>query len=207
VLPNFSSDMPQRAVAPGSFIAVYGERLSTSTGSGAQPYPPSLGGAEVLLAGQPIGLTYASTGQINAIVPDSATGVMRLRVRTANGVGGINLHIEAVVPSLHTTAVNAVTGAYVTTAAPIHPGEFLSVYATGLGLTERRADGLEWARVQPTVTVGGQPCIVLFAGRSPGFVGLDQINCQIAANAGVSDTAPVLVQSGGRSASITIPIR
>ncbi|MDZ4797776.1 MAG: hypothetical protein SGI92_06420 [Bryobacteraceae bacterium] len=206
IIPNFS-DVSPRAVAPGSFISVYGRQLSISTGTGAPPYPTSLGGAEVLLGGQPIGVQYASATQINAVVPDTAANVMRLQIRTANGISGINLLVEPSVPSLFPTAVNAVTGALVGTSAPLRPGDYISIYATGLGLTDRRADGLDWARIQPGVTVGGQPCSVLFAGRAPGYVGLDQINCQIAPGATVSDTAPVVVRTGRRTASITVPIR
>jgi uncharacterized protein (TIGR03437 family) len=207
VIPNFS-DVSPRAVAPGSFISVYGTGLATDTAAAvAVPYPTSLGGAEVALGGQTIGLQYASATQINAVVPDDASGLKRLEVRTPAGKRGVNLLIEASVPSLFPTPVNAVSGALITADAPARRGDYISLYGTGLGLTERRGDGLDWARIQPSVAVGGKPCAVTFAGRAPGFIGLDQINCQIAADAELSDTAQAAVQSGSRTAVITFPIR
>jgi uncharacterized protein (TIGR03437 family) len=57
--------------------------------------------------------------------------------------------------------------------------------------------GLDYARTQPTIIIGGQNVDLLYAGRSPGFAGLDQINCQIPA--GITGAAvPVIVTSGGR---------
>src|SRR4051794_5579968 len=115
--------------------------------------------------------------------------------------------VEPVVPSLYLNALNAVTGALITATAPIHPGDFVSIYGTGLGATEHRADGLDWAKQQPTVTVGGQPCTLTYAGRAPGFTGLDQINCQIASGLTPSDTTSVVVTALSRSATISIPVR
>ncbi|MBC8164838.1 MAG: hypothetical protein H7Y20_03070, partial [Bryobacteraceae bacterium] len=85
VIPNFADVFP-RAVAPGSFISIYGSSLATSTATaGGLPYPVSLGGAEVRMNDQPIALQYVSDQQINAVVPDSLTGLVKLQVRTANG--------------------------------------------------------------------------------------------------------------------------
>ncbi len=207
VIPNFS-DVAPRAMAPGSFISIYGGTLASAAATATSlPYPTALGGTEVLLGGQAIAVQYVSAQQINVVVPDSATGLQRIQVRNSSGTGGINVLIEPAVPSLYATAVNAITGALITASAPARPEDIISLYGTGLGLTERRADGLDWARIQPAVTVGARPCAVSFAGRAPGYVGLDQINCRIATDAAVSDTATAVVQSGNRSSSITVPIR
>ncbi|HZL55604.1 MAG TPA: IPT/TIG domain-containing protein, partial [Bryobacteraceae bacterium] len=70
---------------------------------------------------------------------------------------------------------------------------------TGLGATNRQ-NNLDYAQVQPTVSVGGQNCNVGYAGRAPSFAGLDQINCAIPA--GVTGAAvPVIVNSNGRVSS------
>jgi uncharacterized protein (TIGR03437 family) len=103
---------------------------------------------------------------------------------------------------LFAPASNGVTGALVTPSTPLRRGDYVALFLTGLGRTEAR-DGLQWAAATPQVFLGGQPCTVTYAGRAPGFAGLDQINCQIAADAQLSDTAAVFVQSGGRTSNVT----
>jgi uncharacterized protein (TIGR03437 family) len=49
---------------------------------------------------------------------------------------------------------------------------------------------------------------VTFAGRAPGYPGLDQINCQISATLQATDAAQVVVRSGLRTSNITtLPVR
>ncbi|MCU1327697.1 MAG: repeat containing protein, partial [Bryobacterales bacterium] len=96
-------------------------------------------------------------------------------------------------------ARNALTSAVVSISAPLHAGDFLSLYLTGLGATALR-DGLEYAATTPVITIGGRPVTVAYAGRSPGYAGLDQINVQIPA--GLSGNAvPVSVTSNGRTSN------
>ena len=52
----------------------------------------------------------------------------------------------------------------------------------------------------PVITIGGQSVPVTYAGRSPGFAGLDQINCQIPAGL-TGNALPVVVTSNGRSSN------
>jgi uncharacterized protein (TIGR03437 family) len=194
VLPSFSDAIP-RAVAPGSLISIYGSALA-----------PAGGTSDVFFGTDRITTTYISPVQINAIVPDTATGLVRLEVRGSTGVRSLNVLIEPVVPSLYPTVLNAQTFAPITAASPAHPGQYVTLYATGLGQTEHRADGLDWARQQPTVSVSGKSCQVTFAGRAPGFPGLDQINCRIADDAPTSATAQVVLSSGSRSSTTVVPV-
>jgi len=204
-------------VAPGMFIAIYGASLSTSTAEAPSlPFPTSLGGVEVHVNGVAIPLHYASPGQINAVLPEGLTGAVKLRVRTSAGEHTVNLLVEATAPAPFTSdgtgrgqvsALNAVTGAVATPQNPLSGGDFVSIYLTGLGNTTRR-DGLDWANVQPSVTVGGQPCVVGYAGRAPGFAGLDQINCRLAAGLPNNPSSPVTVTSGAwTSTGGTLAIR
>ena len=85
----------------------------------------------------------------------------------------------------------------VTADNPLHAGEAVELYGTGLGLTSA-SNGLDIAVQQPTVTVGGVACPVSFAGAAPDFSGLDQINCTIPAEAAASVSAPVVITSGER---------
>jgi uncharacterized protein (TIGR03437 family) len=91
------------------------------------------------------------------------------------------------------------------------------VYATGLGATNPSVatgtvspggQGLAVAVVQPTATVGGLPAVVHFAGLTPGFVGLYQVNVQIPAGVTVGSDVPVVItQNGIASNSVKIAVR
>jgi uncharacterized protein (TIGR03437 family) len=195
VFPSAAAVFP-RTVAPGSLISIYGSELTVGS---RQP--------EVNVAGQPMPLSYAAATQINSLVPDNASGLIKLQVKSAIGEQTVNILVEPTVPAIFAPALNAITSALVTPQAPLHPGDYVSLYLTGLGQTHQDA-GLNWANVQPQVTFGGQPCIVSFAGRAPGFPGLDQINCQISMAVTPSDTAQVIVRSGARVSNVTtLPVR
>ncbi|HYO84553.1 MAG TPA: IPT/TIG domain-containing protein [Bryobacteraceae bacterium] len=206
IFPSAAAVYP-RTVAPGMFVSVYGTALAASTEQAqSQPYPSSLGGTQVLVNGNPVGVHYASPQQVNAVVPENANGLVQVTVRTSQGTRTVNVLVEAAVPALFGAATNAVTGAVITATAPIGRGEYVALYLTGLGATEQRADGLEWARIQPEVTVGGRPCRMTYAGRAPGYVGLDQVNCQVAADAPTGNVEAI-VTSGRRSGRTTIPVQ
>ena len=53
---------------------------------------------------------------------------------------------------------------------------------------------------QPTLTVDGQTAEIFFAGMTPGFVGLDQINFRVPSNAR-SGKLPVVITQDGQSSN------
>jgi len=99
-------------------------------------------------------------------------------------------------------AVNASNGMVVSSSNPVAAGDYVELFLTGLGPTEKRGQ-LDYAKLQPTVTIGGVDCPVTYAGAAPGFTGLDQINCRLPAGLGAQSAAPVVVRSGARSTSTT----
>ena len=119
--------------------------------------------------------------------------------------------VEAAVPAIFTqdasgsgpaSAENASNNyALVTASAPLHAGDFVALFLTGLGATTNR-DGLDWANQQPAVTIAGHPCAVSYAGRAPGYRGLDQINCQVPSGLTADPAAQVIVYSGQRASNI-----
>jgi uncharacterized protein (TIGR03437 family) len=195
VLPSAAAVFP-RTVAPGSLISIYGTQLT-----------PGSGQLDVNVAGRAMPISYASATQINSLVPDNASGLVKLQVKSSTGEQTVNLLVEPTVPTIFAPALNALTNALVTPQSPLHPGDYVSLYLTGLGQTREQA-GLNWAIIQPQVSFGGQPCIVSFAGRAPGFPGLDQINCKVSATLEPTDAAQVVVRSGSRfSNTTTLPVR
>jgi uncharacterized protein (TIGR03437 family) len=153
-------------------------------------------------------LTFANATQVNTIIPENASGLVKVQVKNWTGEHTVNLLIEPVLPAIFAPALNAVAGTVVTPQSPLRPGDYVSLFLTGLGRATLRQDGLNWADVQPEVTFAGQPCAVTFAGRAPGYSGLDQVNCQLSSTLQASDAAQVVVRSGSRvSNATTLPVR
>ena len=86
------------------------------------------------------------------------------------------------------------------------------VYLTGMGGTDApvregaAAPSSPLARtlVQPQVFVGGVLAPIFFAGLTPGFVGLYQVNAQLPADAPTS--FEIVVETGGRRSN-SFPLR
>jgi uncharacterized protein (TIGR03437 family) len=196
VLPSAANVFPL-SLAPGMFVSIYGTSLADPT-------------AQVLFNGTSIPPAYTSAIQINAVIPDSASGLATLTVRSGAGSHTVNVFVEVAMPAIFTldasgtgpaAAINASNNRVVGSNNPLHAGDYVELYATGLGATTNRG-GLDYANQQPTVTIGGQDCPVTYAGRAPGYVGLDQINCIVPAGLGVNAAAPVIVTSGARSSNL-----
>jgi uncharacterized protein (TIGR03437 family) len=210
VLPAAANVFPL-SLAPGMFVAVYGTNLAAAMAqAGALPLPLQLSDAQVLLNGSPISLNYVSAIQINAVLPDTASGLTKLTVHNGGGSHTVNVLIETAVPTIFTqdssgsgpaSARNALDNSVITPANPLHAGDYVELFATGLGATTLK-NGLEYANQLPTVTISGLDCPVTFAGRAPGFVGLDQINCMVPAGIGSNSAAPVAIVSGNRTSNV-----
>jgi uncharacterized protein (TIGR03437 family) len=213
VLPAAGPVFPYN-VAPGAFVSIYGTNLAGSTATADAPnYPIALGDVRVTVNGVALAIQYISPGQLNVIWPDVAPGAARLTVLADSGSFTTNTIVQAAVPSVFTlggmmaAARNAISGTVVSPTAPLRAGvDVVALYLTGLGATTRSSN-LDYADIQPAVTIGGQACNVSYAGRVPGFPALDQINCS--APAGVSGAAvPVVVTSNGRAANtVTLNIQ
>jgi uncharacterized protein (TIGR03437 family) len=198
VFPAAAADFPL-ALAPRMLIAIYGADLADQT-------------AEVLVEGSALQLYYVSAPQINAVLPDGVSGLTQLTVQNSLGKHTVNVYVETAAPAIFTQDASGSGPAaalkvsnssltLVTADNPLHAGDAVALYATGLGLTapgNGPDSGLYVAVQQPTVTVAGVNCPVTFAGAAPGYVGLDQINCTIPAGIASNASAPVAITSGDR---------
>lgn len=210
IIPAASRTYPL-SVAPGQFVSIYGQMLAGSTAAAASVnYPTLLADTQVFVNGAACHLTSVSPEQINFVVPTGVTGLAKLMVKNTAGSHTVNVLLDPAVPAIFTqnqsgsgpaSALNATNNGVVTAANPLHAGEFLELFLTGLGATTNRA-GLDVANLQPTVTISGAPCEVSYAGRAPGFEGLDQINCKVPAGLGANPSAQVVVVSGNRGSNI-----
>jgi uncharacterized protein (TIGR03437 family) len=197
VFPAAAANFPLE-LAPRTLISIYGSDL------------PSGADAQVSVNGTATSLYYTSANQINALLPDSASGLTTLTVQSSSGKNTVNVYVDAAAPAIFTqdssgtgaaSALKASDQSLVTADHPLHSGDSVELYATGLGLTSA-SNGLDIAVQQPTVTVGGVDCPVTFAGAAPNYVGLDQINCTIPAGVASNLSAPVVITSGDRTSNI-----
>ena len=210
VLPAPTNVFPL-SLAPGMFVSIYGTALAAQTAQATGlPFPVQLSDAQVSFNATPISLSYASAAQINAVIPDDASGLAALMVSNGAGKRTVNVFVEAAMPAIFTldgsgtgpaAAINAANNGVVSNSNPLRAGGYVELYATGLGATTNRG-GLDYANQQPTVTIGGSDCPVTYAGRAPGYVGLDQINCIVPAGPGANAAAPVVITSGARSSNV-----
>ena len=98
----------------------------------------------------------------------------------------------------------------------VKTGDTLEIYCTGLGdVTPRAVAGfpvppspLSQAINPVTLTIGSVKVPVFFAGPTPGFTGLYQVNATIPAGIAPSTQVPLVLSQGGRtSATITVPVQ
>jgi len=176
-------------VAPRMIVSIYGVGMAQAT---------------VEMNGTAMTTLYVSDTQINAIVSaDAPLGLNKLSVKTSAGSHTVNVMLEGAYPAVFTPgAANGTNGMLVSDSNPLHAGEYVELFLTGLGATDARG-GLDYARLQPTVTIGGMDCPVTYAGAAPGYPGVDQINCIVPSGLG-TQSAPVVVTSNGRSSPATM---
>jgi trimeric autotransporter adhesin len=197
---NAASNAPGQAIAPGEAVSIYGSNLATSTAYASSiPLPTSLDNVSVTFNGVLAPLFFVSPGQINAQVPwdvlsgQAQTGNAEVTVTRA-GVRSpaATVAVAPFAPGIFT--VNSGTGTAIainpdgTLATPDHPAKAgdpngLVILATGLGALDsplasgaNSLDKLRKVVTPPQVTVGGVPATVTFAGASPQFVAINQVN-------------------------------
>jgi uncharacterized protein (TIGR03437 family) len=203
VYPAAATAFP-RVLAPGMLISIYGTDLADQTSTDQT--------TKVLVDSSAIQLYDVTPTQINALFPDSASGLTQLTVQNSAGQHTVNVYVEAAAPSIFTQnssgtgpaaalKVSNGTLSLVTADNPLSAGDAVALYVTGLGLTKPGSgpdNGLDVAVQQPTVLIAQVNCPVTFAGAAPGFIGLDQINCTIPSGIAPTASAPVVVISGDR---------
>jgi uncharacterized protein (TIGR03437 family) len=204
-------------LVPGSIVSIFGTNLATTAAqANVVPLPKILLGTTVTFNGVSTALYFVSPTQLNVQVPWELSGsTVRVEV-VNNGVvsPAMTMPLGTAAPGIFvlragSRSVAAVlhnsTGTLVTPEDPARPGEILQLFATGLGAVVPAAvtgaaaassDPLSTSVVTPKVTVGGVESRVLFSGLAPGFVGLYQINIQLANDTPLGLALPVLVTEG-----------
>jgi uncharacterized protein (TIGR03437 family) len=212
---------PAAAVAPGSYISIFGSALSDVTNSSSTARLPLaidsvIVSFDVPSAGisVPGHLTYVSPSQVNLQVPWELEGQSSAQVKVAiNYSYGnvVTLPLANFGPAffeVSTGAVAALDANFKTigTSNPAVRGQTIALYANGLGaVTNTPPSGdpasstaLSQTTQTPTVTIGGVAAPVSFSGLAPGFAGLYQINVAVPSTIGAG-LQPIVVSIGGQA--------
>lgn len=214
-------------LAPGQIFSLFGTNLSPATASAqAKPLPTELSGVRVKLGSTNLPLYYSATGQINAQVPFEAAprGTLPLVVTSGGTASPPELvTLTATRPGIFTvtssgSGAGVITdpdGVLISASNAAARGSVVIVYATGLGATNppvatgvATPSGLFRTVDAVSAYVGGVPATVEFAGLTPDFVGLYQVNVRIPNNAPTGSTVEFyLEQSQVTSNKVTLAVK
>jgi len=193
------------AVAPGSIAVVWGTSLArTESAAGGQPVPLVLGGARVEVDGVSCPLYYTSDGQINVVLPRTASAGSATVIRDGVASAAFSFDLRPSAPAFFYQADNRtgaalhVVPAYdvIDETKPARLGETIALFGTGLA-----------AAPDLTLLVGGKRAEVQYIGISPGTPGLDQVNFTIPADAPTGPAVAIELTAGGAAANtVTLPI-
>jgi uncharacterized protein (TIGR03437 family) len=213
-------------LAPGGLISIFGSQLSpVNLATQEIPLPTALGDTCLTVNGLPVPMLFVSAAQINAQLPFEAIGDVTMVLRTPGGVSdNFNLVVLPGAPGVFQsgvagpetnipTIVRTDDNQLVTPSNPIHRGDSLVIYLTGLGQTNPAVpDGqpgpstpLAVALNAPQITLGGVALPVSYAGMTPGEVGVYQINVTVPGGVPQGLQIPLVISQA--SAATSVPVR
>jgi uncharacterized protein (TIGR03437 family) len=210
--------------SPGAAISIYGQNLAESPAISASTYPlpVNLGITQVLIPSlqRSLPLLYADTGLVNAIWPfDLPPGDYGVVVNRGTAVSTpVEVHIDPADPGVFLYngrgAIEKLDYSIVSPGNPAKAGDYIVIYATGLGSVDPPVPAGSLAPVvapfsviagnSVTVTIGGVAAPPpIYVGLTPGSVGLYQINVQVPPGVPSGDV-PLVVTAGGAVASFVL---
>lgn len=214
-------------LAPGGLISIFGSQLSpVNLATQEIPLPTALGDTCLTVNGLPVPMLFVSPSQINAQMPFETIGNVTLVLRTPGGVSdNFNMLVSPGAPGVFQsgvagpeidlpTIIRSDDNQLVTPSNPVHKGDTLVIYLTGLGQTNPPVpDGqpgpavpLAVALTQPVITLGGVPLTIAFAGLAPGEVGVYQINVTVPGGVPQGLSIPLSIKQGAIKTSVPLRV-
>jgi uncharacterized protein (TIGR03437 family) len=228
---NAADNLPG-SLAPNTLATMYGTGLAYTTKAlsssdfqgGLLPTVLPGTGVRVLVGGLAANIYYVSPTQINFLVPSILLpGTVTVQL-ALDGLAGpaVQVQLAAASPALfqqdtQNVIATRADGTVITPANPANAGDYVVLYATGLGQTTPPIGYAEVpARATPIadtadfqVLLNGAPLAsqyIAYAGVSPGFGGLYQINLKLPAS--VSGGSEIRISQAGLTSppGLTLPI-
>jgi uncharacterized protein (TIGR03437 family) len=201
-------------LAPGTLVSIFGQDM----GDGAQSCVVASGLPVPVLAWSPVliqaQLPFEADGALSLtlVTPGGGSNDFPLLLRPAapavfrNGVAGPLVGLAAIVRSDN--------GQLVTPSNPIHPGDEIAIYLSGLGTTmpvvaagtEAPADPLSRTVRTPVVMLGSVALPVEYSGLAPGQVGVYQVNARIPGSVPLGMSIPLSITQSGVSTSVDVRV-
>jgi len=200
-----SASFLEGAVSPGELVTIFGANLGPASESQAQVHGGSItnaaGSTQVLIGGTASPILYASSTQINTVVPFGVTGTTTQIQVLYQGqpAASATVPVQPASPAVFSMDSNGggqgailnQNGSVNSHTNPASPGSEVVLYATGAGITlPSSVDGLVTTSPYPapvlpvSVTIDGLPAQVIYAGAAPGLVaGVLQINVVVPSGA------------------------
>ena len=217
---NAASFLPG-PVVPGAIVSIFGLGIGPDQGTGAKLDPSGrvdnfLADTWVLFDGTQAPLFYVQANQINAQVPYAVAGktstVMQVTHKGAR-TDPVTLSVTDTAPAIFALAGGTGRGAIFnqdltlnSASNPAPRGSFMVLYATGEGQTVPAGiDGTLAQAPSPvplfpvSLSIGGFPADIVFAGSAPGFAGLLQVNARVPMEVFPGSAVPVSLTVGNAS--------
>ncbi len=226
------------SLAAAGITSIFGTNFASGNNQAtAVPLPTTLGGVTVKLNGIAAPLFFVGAGQINFQMPWELLGQTTATLTVTNAAGTstpLIISLSGVAPGIFSLDSSgkgqgaiqlANTGTFAApagsipgaSAQPVSRGNYVTIYCSGLGAVSNQpatgvaaagGNALSNATGNVTVMIGGQDAPVNFAGLAPGFVGLYQVNAQVASSATPGNAVPVMVTvNGTASNTVTIAVQ
>ena len=207
---NAASFVKNAVCSPGALGSIIGIGFTTQDPQQPVelPFPKQLAGVRALANGSPVPLFYASATLINFQCPMLPTETaLDLVIETEGGtvIPAFRSAMREVTPGLYSlNASGEGQGAITITltgevamlkteripSRPAHPGEYISIYANGLGPIKDGSieagspaplDRLFWTKNPVRIVIDNKEVEPSFAGLAPGAIGLFEstLNCRM----------------------------
>jgi uncharacterized protein (TIGR03437 family) len=210
-------------LTPGAIVALYGENLSQGEQVASRfPIAGTLNATTVRVNNTAAPVLYVGPNQINFQLPyNTVPGPITVTVQHVTQTSAVFSAPDAtaVAPGLFSlTGDGQGQGAILIAGTNLlarptrdafsraaQRGEFVSIYATGLGRLDfpprtgepGPTNPVPQTLERPEVTIGGAIAEVTFSGLTPGAIGLFQINARVPATAQTGTAVPVSIRIGG----------
>jgi uncharacterized protein (TIGR03437 family) len=214
-------------------VSIYGGGLGPKAGAGGKLDAEGIletrvSGVEVRFNGRPAPLFYVQENQINAQAPyglaEESQAVIEVTYN-GNPRGAVTVPVAEAAPGLFAVPGDPKRGVIINEdwsvnaeSLPAGRNSLITLYATGEGLTTgENLDGkpapssppFPQPRLPVSLTIGGYPAEILYAGSAPSFAGLMQINARVPGGFLPAGQLPVVLRVGGYTSQpgITIAVQ
>jgi uncharacterized protein (TIGR03437 family) len=228
---NGASYVDDGGCSPGAVATFMGEGFSKSAPKAAStsPIPTEVNGVRVKANDGYIPVFYASETQINVQCPQLAPGnPLTLTVESNTGTSSpLSTKVQYATPGIFALdgsgrGQGAILLANTSTVAmphtdgipsqPAKPGDYVSIYATGLGPVDINLATGQPAPTNVTVPatapvdvlIDGVKADVPFAGLAPGYTGLFQVNAKVPESIHTGDAVSVQIMTHRPDGGITV---